>query len=187
MQTFAELLRSFGQLFIWFVIVLPWDQCVRIRLGKHTTLLGPGIHLKIPYADQVFGQCCRRRIKIIPSQTVTTKDGIVITLSGAVGFSVEDVAKLYNTLIHVDDTIEAEVCGLVSEYVASNPYDNCQPPAIEQFVREKLRLADYGLGGQEFYLTNFAKTRTLRLITGEIKQWQSGNGISINKQQGDDS
>lgn len=184
MQNIQELLRCFGRLFVWFAVIMPWEQCVRVRLGKHTKLLGPGIHLKIPYVDLVFGQCSRRRIKIIPSQTVTTRDGVVITLSGAVGFSVKDVEKLYSKLSHVEDTIEALVCGLVSQYVFSADYAHCDPRAIEKCVREELRLDEYGLGDQEFYITNFAKTKALRLITGEIKQWQAGSGIDINLQQG---
>lgn len=185
MQTLSDLMTMFRRAFIWFVVVMPWHQCVRVRLGKHVKLLGPGIHLKIPFADLVFGQCSRRRIKIVPSQTVTTRDGIILTLSGAVGFSVQDVLKLYNTLSHVDDTIESLVSGLVAKYVAANDFSACQPPAIIEYIRTTLCLSDFGLGNQEFYITNFAKTKAMRLITGEIKQWQAGSGIDINMQHGD--
>ena len=73
METFTALLKQIGQIFRWWVIVAPWEQGLRVRAGKHVLLLKPGLHVRIPYIDQVFIQSSRLRIVHLAMQTVLTE------------------------------------------------------------------------------------------------------------------
>ena len=42
MNQILDLIREFFRLFQWWVIIAPWEQAVRVRAGKHLTLLQPG-------------------------------------------------------------------------------------------------------------------------------------------------
>ena len=156
----------------------PWERGLRVRLGRWVTELTPGPYLVVPFVDQLYRQSVRRRLKLIPAQTLTTTDGKTFTIGGAVGFEIVDLATLYNTLHDADDTIEAEVSAIIAEYVGSHSSAECVPLDLEKKVRASLKLESYGLGAPEFFVTNFASAKTYRLITGEIKHWPKGTGLN---------
>lgn len=178
---FQSLVRAIGELFNWFVIVAPWEQAIRVRCGKHVTLLRSGFHLRAPVIDRIYRQPIRRRLCLVKHQTLTTQCGQTITVSGQLGYIVKDLLKLYQTLHDAQDTIVAEVCALVSEYVATNDVDLCTPNQIERYVRAHLDIDRYGLGDPEFYLVNYARVRTYRLIMGELASWQYGDALSTSQ------
>jgi regulator of protease activity HflC (stomatin/prohibitin superfamily) len=65
----------------WWVIVLPWQEGIRIRLGNHETHLKKGIYLKIPFMHDVRVQDVRLRYDQIPIMTIGTKDKHVVTIT----------------------------------------------------------------------------------------------------------
>jgi regulator of protease activity HflC (stomatin/prohibitin superfamily) len=169
-----ELINQILKLFTWLVIVAPWEQALRVRLGKRVRLLTAGTYFSIPFMDRVYRQSIRHRLTVIPPQILTSKDGKAISVGGAVGYAIADLQKLYNTLHNPDDTIQSAVAACVAEYVANHPAVECIPSDIETAVSQNLRLEEYGLTTGEFYITNFAVVRTLRVITGEIRGWSTG-------------
>lgn len=184
MSSIRELFRELGGLFRWWVVVAPWEQAVRVRMGKHVCVLDAGVHLRVPFVDRVFRQSVRRRFSSIPTQTVTTRDGRTVTVSGTMGYAIADIGKLYNTLHHAEDTITSEGQGLISRFIARSDFADCLPAAIEVHVTEHLDLKRYGLAGMEFFVTDFAAVRTYRLIQGEPKDWSHGDSLTTNLEDG---
>ena len=151
-----ELLHQFGKLFLWFFVVAPWEQALRVRAGKYVRLLRAGIHLRLPFVDRVYLQSVRRRITMIPSQTLTTKCRKAITISGALGYEIVNLQKLYDTLHDAEDTICHEVMGLIAGFVIARRIEDCSAADLQAHVKSSLHLDQYGLGKQEFFLTCFA-------------------------------
>jgi len=174
-----EIFRAIGAIFRWWVVVAPWEQALRIRMGKRVDLLRAGIYLRIPFIDRVYRQPIRRRVSVIRPQTVTTSDGKAISLAGAIGFKVVDLKKLFDTLNDPQDTLEAEVSANIAEFVFARKIKDCAPIAIEAHVRDNLDIAKYGLGEAEFYLTSFASVKTYRFITGDMPNWNHGGGMDM--------
>lgn len=174
-----QLLHQAGQLLCWFVVVAPWEQALRIRLGKRVTLLRAGTYLRIPVIDRMYRQTVRRRFSGIGPVTLTTSDGRSVTLSGCVGFEIEDVLKLYNTVHQPSDTINAEISGIISQYVATHSYDECTPIRIQQHVIESVDLSRYGLGGVEFFISNFLATKTYRFVMGDANSWMRNGEMQM--------
>lgn len=172
-----ELVQQISQCFQWVILIAPWEQALRVRAGKHVRRLNSGIYLRIPFIDRVYRQSVRRRLTVLRPLTVTTIDGHCVTLLGSIGYSIVDLEKLYETLHDAEDTIEAEVAAAVARFIGLHPLQECRASAIEQYIRELIDLTRYGLGGQEFYVTNFAVVRTYRLITGELAAWSHGSGL----------
>lgn len=171
--------RQLMQVMTWFVVVAPWEQAIRVRLGKNKRLLSPGFYVRIPFVDRVFKQSVRRRIHVITPQTLTTMDRKIVICGGAVGFAIDDLCKLYDTLESPNDTISSEVAGLISKFIGSKTLTQCTAKNIEAFVAEHLDLMQYGLSGQEFFLMSFASMKAYRFITGEIPYWCKDGQLSM--------
>lgn len=159
-----DFIQRFLDIFIWWTIIQPWEQGIRVRLGRTRKRLAPGIHWKIPYADLVYRQTTRRRYSQFGPQTVTTRDGHTLTLAGAVGYSIRDLDKLYDGLQHPEDSLHALVSGKVAAHIATHDLADCTPEAIVTNVRPKLGLAKFGLRNEHFVLSTYARVKTYRLI-----------------------
>jgi len=153
---------------IW-VIIQPWQQGIRVRNGNKTKLLEKGIYFKIPYFDSVYIQESRLRIGDTPTQTVTTKDSKTITISSAIGYSIVDIQKLYDTLYHPETTISNIASSEVASFIFTKNSNEINPSDIEGTVLNKLNSLDYGLKFEYFKITSFAIARTFRLI--QDQQW----------------
>lgn len=173
-----QLFRILSQCLVWVVVVAPWEQALRVRCGKKVSLLTAGLHLRIPFIDRMYRQPVRRRVCNVAPQTLTTSDSITITISGALGYNIVDIKKLYDSIHDAQDTIDAETLAVVAKYVATHSAAECSPSDIENHVVSQLNLDKYGLGGCEFYVLNYAIVKTYRLIQGELKSWQHSSGLN---------
>jgi hypothetical protein len=183
MEILRELYRNFSQMFVWWVVVAPWEQVVRVRLGKHLKVMYQGVHFKIPLIDDIYRQTIRKRVIVTKPQTIATKDQKVITLSGQITYQIGDLKLLYLTLHHAESVIEAESRSAISEFIIERSAIDVSPGALQQYVRQQLALEKYGIVDAEFYLNNFAIARTHRLITGEIHDWQEGDNLSTSRKE----
>ena len=180
MNEIIQLLRQIiGQFQPW-VIVSPWEQAVRVRLGKRIKLLDAGIHLKLPFLDSVYLQSVRLRVAGLYRQTLSTRDGVVITVGGTIGYKIEDIGKLYRTLHHGEGTIANLARVEISNYVTSHKRDECEPERIVNAVNGALDFSQYGLSAVSIAVTDFAIVRTLRLI-GDTEYGYHGDPLSTTK------
>jgi hypothetical protein len=163
-SSLLDLFKQFTDLFVWWTVIQPWEQGIRVRLGKHRTRLTPGLHVKIPHLDLIYRQTTRRRYTQFGPNTVTTRDGHTITIAGAVGYSIKDLDKLYNGLQHPEDSLHAMVSGRVSEYITTHDLADCTPEMIVSRVRPHLGLTKFGLRNEHFVLNTYARVKTYRLI-----------------------
>lgn len=179
MNFIQDILRFVRQLLDWWFIVEPWEQAVRVRLGKHVRLFEAGVHVRIPFFDTVYVQNVRRRVGGIPLQTLTTADGHTITLEGNLAYRIADVLKLQRTLHDADASVRQEVLGLISDYVAKSPIAACTPSAITESVRSQLDLAKYGLADVDFFLAGFVSgIPCVRLIQDSISGYVNAGTLS---------
>lgn len=162
MNWVSSLVQFFAGLFKWWVTVLPWQAGVRVRLGKHTTDLLPGVHLKIPLVHAVFIQDVRRRRLDMALQTLSTLDGKSATIGANLNYSIIDVRKLYDTLHQGDATLRNMAQSAIAQYVTTHVAADCTPQAIQDSV--KIDYAEYGLGEARVYVTDLVVVRTYRLI-----------------------
>ena len=180
MSIFREIAAVLGNLFRWWFVVAPWEQAIRVRLGKHTKLLGAGVHFRIPYLDKVYVHTTRKRLVHTSAQTLTTKDGKHVTIAGSLGYSIADLLKMYDTLHQPKDTIVQELMGEISSFIVTHDLDACAPSVIEQQVNDRRGglLAAYGIKSHGFIVTDFAVVRTYRLLNGDIDRYEQA-GLSM--------
>lgn len=175
---FNEIVSQLLNLFQWWVVIAPWEMAIRVRHGSKTSVLGPGIHFRIPALDRFFVQRINMRYMNTPTQTVTTLDGKAITISGATGYSIKDIGVLYNTLSDAQDVVEMETLALVAQYVAANRIEDVIPDKIAVYVNQHLNLDRYGLGDVCFKITDFAVVKTYRIINANPKDYSHGSTLN---------
>lgn len=164
---------------IW-IIVQPWEAALIIRCGKRIKKVSKGIYFKLPYFDSVYVQEIRLRIVSLPTQTITTQDGKTITLSGAIGYSIYDIEKLYKTLFHPETTLQNIAMANVSAIINKRKYKDINAQLIEKKTLSGLKELRYGIDFSYFKITNFAEVRTYRLI--QDQNWIS-EGLKMDKKK----
>lgn len=168
MNLISQITHALSAVFQWWVTIAPWQQGVRVRFGKHTTLLQPGVHFKLPLFDTVFMQPIRLRSQYVGSQTLTTVDGKSISLASAIQYEIVDLLTLYRTLHNAHDTIEQKVQGVIADYIVTCRLESLRPDVLNEHLHAALDLSKYGLRVHQFDVTNFVVVRTHRLISGDL-------------------
>lgn len=162
MNWVKDLAQYISDLFKWWIVVLPWQEGIRIRAGKNETHMKPGMYLKLPIIDVCFVQNIRFRYTQLPIQTVTTKDEKTVTLTGTIGYEITDIRLLYNKISNPESTIVGVVMGQIAEYFATHDVVECSPSKIIDAVKMDT-LSEMGMKG-ELKLSSFAVVKTFRLI-----------------------
>jgi hypothetical protein len=168
MEWLQQLVSNFTGVFKWWFILQPWQQALRVRAGRWIVKFEGGIHFRIPYFDMLFIQSTRWRVSDMGEQTITTPPGRTVSLTGALGYRIEDISPLYMKLHQAEDSIRIRVQGLVTNYLADDVEGKLQARDVIAYVNKVLDLSEYGLVDVEFRLLDFAVVKTYRFITESL-------------------
>lgn len=172
MGSLREILASFSRLFQWWVVVAPWEQALRIRGGKRSTLILPGVHFRIPFWDRIYRQSVRLRSMGVPSQTVATKDGYVVELRMVINYQIDDMEEVYKTLESPSHVLSALAASAAAKHITRCNLDECHAAEIELAASEALNLEDFGLSSGNCMPVRVVDLayikRTYRLISGGL-------------------
>ena len=169
MNYIKDTIEYFTKAFKLWVVISPWEKAVRVRFGKHMKTLNKGIHFKIPFFDAIYKQTIRLRILSLPMQTLSSHDEKTVTIKSAVGYTITDIQKLYNTLHEPETTVNNIVLGEISDYISNMKTTEYDSKKLEASVLSKLQVKDYGLSFEYVKVLEYAIVKTIRLI--QDKHW----------------
>lgn len=178
MNYIKETIDYLLKIFEWWIVVMPWEEGIRVRFGKKTKLMKPGVHLRFPFIDSCYIQTTRLRVVNLPPQTISTLDGKTLSIVSVIGFSIIDIEKLYTTLFHPDSTICNMALGTIADYVCSHNLDECSPDDINKIVIERLNNDEYGIKYEYSKIIGYAVVKTYRLL--QDSHWMP-NEINMNQ------
>lgn len=164
MSWFQELLKYLRDSLIWWVTIAPWEAGVRVTLGKKMVEMTPGVWLAVPFIHRIFVQSTRLRVTQAAMQTLTSKDGVTISLRISFGFEISNIVDLYNSLDHPDMTLSNIAMSEAADIVAGNNSKILTPGYIQKAIIDKLNGTKYGLKFEDVRVINYAIVRTYRLI-----------------------
>jgi hypothetical protein len=106
----------------------------------------------------------------MPIQTLTTTDGKAVTLKGQLGYRIENLEALYQTLHDAEGTLMNMAQMAIADHVVGCTSEDCDPRSIARAVNERLsgEFANYGLTDVRASITDYAIVKTYRLITQDI-------------------
>lgn len=160
------------------MVIDPWEKAVRVRFGKNQKTLDSGVHFKLPVFDSVYKQTIRLRILSLPLQTLSSLDEKTVTIKTAVGYSIVDIQKLYNTLHEPETTVNNIVLAEVSNFISQMKSTEYSSDRLEKNVLSKLELTKYGLKFEYVKVQEYAIVKTYRLL--QDKHWHH-EGLDMNQ------
>ena len=130
---------SFVFSIVWFLcdliiasairLAAQWEKGVVFRLGKFSSIKGPGLFLIIPLVDQVSMIDTRVRAIDIPTQQVITKDNVPVEINGVLFFKVDNPS---DAIIKVQDYRYA-----ISQYAQTSLRDVIGQMTFDQLLVER--------------------------------------------------
>lgn len=176
MNWLQQLGEWLSRLRFWFT-VRPWESGIDVRCGRWIYDLQPGVHLCIPFFDEVFVQNMRLRVLNLPVQTVTNRSGDTVTLSAIVRWRIANVRLIYEQLHNPEDWIYNAVLSAIATTVHEMT-TAVDVASIGQAATAALKDAhQVGIEIQGISITDIARVKTFRLITGEGNAGWSWNRI----------
>jgi regulator of protease activity HflC (stomatin/prohibitin superfamily) len=166
---------GFFRTFQFWIIIAPWEQALRVRLGKTAAVLRPGPHFRMPFIDRIFVKPVRLRTISASGQTMATRDGKVLTISVAISYAIADIRQLYMTVCDPEGTMLHQIEALIAETIAATDSKEISPAVIERAVNSKLPGSQWGLDQVKLMVTTFAFVKTFRLLNYEYRSLSTNN------------
>lgn len=172
----AAVLRAMSKPLKWWIVIAEWEQGLRVRLGKHSDRLTPGVHLRIPWLDRIYVQSDRLRTMTSSGITGRSKDGKTIVFELAMHFSVANIKTLYMSLDDPEQTIRSYAHEMALEFIESANAADITASSLTQAVKFcATQISSWGLSDMSFTVTSLTTVRAYRLISNA---YQTGTGMS---------
>lgn len=142
-----------------FVIIGHYQLAVRLRFGKYTVSLGPGIHWRVPILHDILACQCKEQPTYLPVQVV---NGLAV--SGLLRYEIVDARLAMLEVQDFDECLTNCVMGLIAERLFIG--DDIKPRELVEEIREDLDIqaAEWGLSITEFRLSTYTPARAFRLL-----------------------
>ena len=149
-----------------FRIVQQWEQGIRLRFGKVTASLGPGLHMFWP----AFGEILTATAGVVDvnqtgSQTVEDSGGVPVTFSIVFKYRLLDLRRMYTQLQDHDDSVVNEIVGSAASLIATMDGDDLAEELPEAVYSDLVgRLEEWGVELLGIQFADFCRAGTLRLL-----------------------
>lgn len=156
-------------LFRFWVVLYEYERGLMLRLGRFHRELGPGWHWRAPFRiEELRFVNVRKQTSASWEQTLTTSDGVIVTLGFDYMIEVRDVK---NVLLLVDEwtrvsynATKMTLARAVENTTAADLLGSDFSCRIRESVR--LALSDHGIVLLDFALTDRCRSRAYRLFNG---------------------
>jgi hypothetical protein len=156
-------------------IVRQWEQGIRIRAGKVTKLLrydnGPlpglrGLHFFWPRLGEIIIEECNWELTQTDLQSLTTKDGEVVSMSFALQFRIRDLGLYYLNLHDHEASLLETVRAAAGMTVPECDWETLRSAAWRDTMYERVRKSIHGWGLEVKLVapTTLVSAQTFRLI-----------------------
>lgn len=174
----TTIFHAMSQPLKWWVVVAPWEQGIRVRLGKEALKLDPGLHFRIPFLDRIYVQSIRLRIITSGIRTFSTSDNKVVNVNLGIRFAVRDIKQLYSTIADPEKTLLNHISSLAAKYVFKTSGKDLSPKDLQDYIDTSMVDDNWGLCDVSAHVIDFAITRTYRLIGND---YESRSGFDLER------
>lgn len=152
-------------------IVRATHAGVRFRHGKTAEAIKPGLCVYWPIVTEVDIIPVARQTHNLPSQSLTTKDGEKVVVSGVVVYSIKDIvacmAKNWDVSDTINDITMCAITHVITQHTYSHILENITGGIQTELTKETRRkLKSYGVKVVRTALTDFSTALVIKNIGG---------------------
>ena len=177
-ERILDFIAAFWNLFKPLVVVAEFEGGVILRFGRYSRVIGPGMHWKLPLADEAMITSTVTTTMALRPQTLTTKDDLTIVVSAIVNYHISGVRAYLLDIWDSADVINDLTLGAIRQIVAAANYSDLHGNEVEENVLEIIKedASKYGVDIHKVTFADFGRVRSLRLITNEAVQQSRPQG-----------
>jgi regulator of protease activity HflC (stomatin/prohibitin superfamily) len=153
-------------------IIEPTERGARITCGNRYRLVGPGWYFVWPLIQRLIRMDVVTQVADLPPQTVRTKDGTEIVISGSIRYHIADIEKALFAVIDVDKALSTLALGVILEYMQIKSLSECGDiEAIKKELRRGLatEASGWGVKVESVNLTDMGRVMSLRLFGDNLR------------------
>lgn len=170
MEFLNKLYEAIRRLIPRIELIQPDEAGVRVTLGTREKILGPGWYLYWPIIQEIFFATITTQVQDVRCQSITSKDGRGMVVSGAIRCKITDIRKAMLEVRNCEESLVALSLGVLlsvaSTMTEEELYDTEQ---LGESILKKIReeAAGWGLKIQKVYITDLGRTKNIRLLTND--------------------
>jgi regulator of protease activity HflC (stomatin/prohibitin superfamily) len=148
------------------VIIRDYERAVLLRFGIFKRVLGPGLHFKIPFFDEVIDQHVVITTLSLDAQSLYTKDKQNIVVKGVIKYKISDVKIFLLEVWDAQDALSDMSSSIIKNVIMSMTMEECTDAELDNTLTKKVRVEakKWGVEVQQVTLTDLAPIRSYRLI-----------------------
>jgi regulator of protease activity HflC (stomatin/prohibitin superfamily) len=157
---------------LWPVRIIDADcQGVRFTIGKHVSLLQPGLHFFCPGLQEIEEVAVAYQEIDCSLQSMQTSDDLSVTFSANVGYEIKDAVKWRIKVHHFDGSIERAARGYLGDLINQTDYETIRSHTgefgdqVRVMLQKKAKL--WGVKIVSVHLADFVKARQYRFLGNE--------------------
>ncbi len=150
-------------------IISQYEQGVRLRFGKLVGKCDPGLHFKIPFADQIMTHYAKDDTILLPSQKLTTKDGKTVSVRGVALYHIDDIEVFLLSVNNAQQAISDIAMGLVAENIIQSNYEDTISTKIMNEISKQVRrdCKKWGVYIEYVKLTDLSLSKSVNIFKEE--------------------
>ncbi len=146
----------------------PDEAGVRVTLGTRVKVLAPGFYFHWGIIQQILYTTVTTQVIDLRPQSVYTRGGRNLTVSGIIKYKVTDIRKAMLEVQDYDRSLQALSLGVLLTILSTTENVEDLPPdeiADQVLVKIREEASGWGLKIQKVYISDFGYVRNIRLLT----------------------
>lgn len=170
MNWVERLIERLLSIFPRIQMVNPDEAGCRITLGSHVRPIGPGWYIYWPILQEMAVIPVQSQAVDMRPQSVYTKDGRDLCISGGIMYRVVDAVKAQLSVQDYDKSLYTLALGIVTDYINQHDFKDCNVSGIREAVLKGVRedAAGFGLKIMRMYITDYGTAKNIRILGGTV-------------------
>lgn len=161
-----DFLISILDLFRFWDVIDDFSEGVVLRCGVFHRELKPGLHFIIPFCIEkvICDNVVPRTVKL-GTQSLTTKDGRSVIVSGVVTARINNIRKALLEVEGMDDALKDSCGGEISRVIAESTWDQLHTGELSESLTQSCRKRGWrwGIEIMQVQMTDMTLAKSLRL------------------------
>ncbi len=160
-------------------MLFDYQAGVRITWGRRNKVISSGLFWYIPLFQEIIYMDIQTQVVDLRGQSVHTKDGKHLIVSGAIQYSIKDIYKAVFNVQNVDQSLETLALGIILEYINKRTLLECSEIGeLKREILKGIKDAAFGWGCkiERVYITDLDESRNIRLIGQALNHDQRAAG-----------